>query len=224
MATDSIYFIILIPSEERINFDDIKFLSENEPENVYNEIIQIKKDSFLYQNVFKLKIKEKEKSKRKVKYKIQYEIDEKVYDILFEVKENTFIYEIQLLKGNKFLDNIVKRKIEQNQIPLHNKLKIFIEALKKNNEISKIDILYEETIDLYKAKKNLNLLIYLFLKIYEKNNKLCSKLIDTFKEINGEEIVDNDKDLVIELDTINKIYTKANSLIEENKYDPINFY
>ena len=220
----AIYFILLSPSEEKIEFKDLKFLSEIDPIIIYNKSTEIGKGSFLYQNVFKLDIKNNEKIKKDDKYYLQYEIGEESYDILFEDKNNIFIYKIQLLKGNKFIDNIVKRNIDQNKIPLHYKLDIFIEALKKNKETDKLEILYDETIKLYKEKKKFNLLISLFLKIYEQNKNLCSKLIKTFKEINEEKNTDRDKDLASYLNIFNQIYSKANNLIEENKYDSISFY
>lgn len=220
----SIYFIIITPSEEKLNFADLKFLSEIEPQIIYTTNIEKEKGTFLSHNVFKLDIKKKQKNKKAVKYQLRYEIGEESYDILFDYKENSFIYEVQLLKGNKFIDNIIKRKIDQNQIPLHYKLDIFLEALKKNNESDKIELLFEETIELYKAKKKFSLLISLFLKIYQQNKNLCSKLIDIFNKKNYEENTDRDKDLAIELNTFNNIYSNANSLIEENKYDAISFY
>jgi len=84
-------------------------------------------------------------------------------------------------------------------------------------------------------KKNFSLLISLFLKLYdpskelketlkERMKKLCSNLIDIFKEINDEGNSDRDEDLALELNTFNQIYLNANSLIEERKYDPISFY
>ena len=75
-----------------------------------------------------------------------------------------------------------------------------------------------------KQKKKFSLLISLFLKIYQQNKNLCSKLIDIFNKKNYEENTDRDKDLAIELNTFNNIYSNANSLIEENKYDAISFY
>lgn len=69
------------------------------------------------------------------------------------------------MKGNKYIDNIVKERIKQNNIPLYNKLDIFLEALEKNGENNKIEKLYEETINLYESKKRFSLLIALFLKI-----------------------------------------------------------
>ena len=220
----SIYFIILSPSEEKINFSDLKFLSEIEPEIVYTTNIKNENGSFLSHNVFKLDIKKKEKNKKAVKYQLQYEIGEESYDIIFDYKDGSFIYEVQLLKGNKFIDNIIKREIDQNKIPLHYKLDIFLEALKKNNESDKIDLLFEETIELYKAKKKFSLLVSLFLKIYQQNKELCSNLIEYFKDKNHEENTDRDKDLDVVLNTFNTIYSDAKSLIDENKYDPVSFY
>ena len=90
---------------------------------------------------------------------MQYEIGEILYDIFFEVKNNMFIYEIKLQEYNKLLNNIPIKDIDQNQITIQNKLDIFLEALEKNNEINKIEILYKETIDLYKTKKRIVLFV-----------------------------------------------------------------
>ena len=218
----SIYFIILTPSEEKINFDDLKFLSDIEPQKIYNTNIEKENGSYLSHNVFKLDIKKKENNKKAIEYQLQYEIGEESYDIIFDYKDSSFIYEVQLKKGNKFIDNIIKRKIEQNKIPLHYKLDIFLEALRKNNESDKIELLFEETIKLYKTKKKFSLLISLFLKIYQQNKSLCSNLIDYFKDKNEEENTDRDEDLAIVLNTFNTIYSDANSLIEG--YDPVSFY
>ena len=57
----SIYFIILTPSEEKINFDDLKFLSDIEPQKIYNTNIEKENGSYLSHNVFKLDIKKKRK-------------------------------------------------------------------------------------------------------------------------------------------------------------------
>lgn len=155
-----IYFVILRPSEEKVNFNQLKFLSEISPKIVYNKSIEKGKGSYLEYIVFKLNIKIKDKDKNKKNQKLEYIIDEDTYDILFSVKENTFVYETELKKGNKFIDNIVKETIDQN-IPLYNKLDIFLEALKKNKEDDKIELLYKETVDLYEKKKiwSFNILI-----------------------------------------------------------------
>jgi len=88
----AIYFILLSPSEEKIEFKDLKFLSEIDPIIIYNKSTEIGKGSFLYQNVFKLDIKNNEKIKKDDKYYLQYEIGEESYDILFGDKNNIFIF------------------------------------------------------------------------------------------------------------------------------------
>ena len=62
--------------------------------------------------MFKLDIKQKDKNKKTVKYQLKYEIGEKSYDIIFDYKDSSFIYEVQLLKGKKSTDNTIKRKID----------------------------------------------------------------------------------------------------------------
>ena len=52
---------------------------------------------------------------------------------------------MDLLKDNKYVDNIIKESFEHNNIPLYSKLYLFLEALKKNNENVKIEKSYLET-------------------------------------------------------------------------------
>ena len=217
-----IYFIILKISEEKVDLN-LKFLSKIEPQNIYKKSIEKGNSSFLLYNVFKLNIKEKDK-KSSNKYKIEYIEGEDAYVILFSIKENTFLYETELKKDNKYLDNIVKESIDQNIVPFYNKLDIFLEALEKNNENNKIEKLYDETINFYKKKKKFSLLISLFLKIYDKNKNLCSKLLEIFNKINEKENTDRDKELTTYLDTFHQIFSNADNIIKDNGYNPINFY
>ena len=96
--------------------------------------------------------------------------------------------------------------------------------MKANNENNKVEILYDETIDLYKKKKKFSFLICLFLKVYEQSKDSCSKLIKIFNEINDRENKDRDEELAIYLDTFNQIYSNVDDLIKKNGYDSINFY
>ena len=151
-----IYFIILRPSKEKVDLDWEFSSSELTPSRIYKNVIKKGKDSSLEENVFKLIIKEsenekesekekgkgKKKEKNKKSYKIEYIQGDDAYDILFSTKDNSFVYETVLKKGNKYLDNIVKEDIDQTIIPFHNKLDIFQKALEENNETSKIDQLY----------------------------------------------------------------------------------
>lgn len=192
-----VYFIIAIPSEENVNFD-FKFSSGNVPKSIYRKSIEKGKGYFLDHNVFKLNIMLKEEGEKeneekeeeegedneKKKYIIENIVGDDAYDILFSVTDNTFIFNAELQKGNKYLKKIVKEDIDQKIIPLYSILDLFLEALKNTNKENKIEKLYDETIELYKKKKKFSLLISLFLKIYDKNKELCSKLLDVFREIN----------------------------------------
>ena len=98
-----------------------------------------------------------------------------------------------------------KQPIDQNVVPLWNKLDIFLEALKKVNEIDKKEEkLYEETTNLYEEKKEFSHLITLFLKIHQKKKNLCSKLLEIFYKINSEENTDKVNDLKKEVKILKK--------------------
>ena len=177
---------------------------------------------------------EKKKEDKKIKeeeIEIQFEIGKDSYIISFNVNDNFFYYDIELKKGNKYLTNIAKEVIDQNILNYYEKFEIFLEALNKAEEKEKekgiIDILYEETIQLYSKKKGFNFLIKLFMKVYDKKN-LCMKLIKEFYKINEEK--KNDKNLDRE-DSLNdlksdfeKISSKADNIIQKNGYDDIQFY
>ena len=181
----------------------------------------------------KIKIKKKKEHKSKEdknvdEIEIQFQIGEKDnYIIKFNVEDKLFYFDIDLKKGNKFLTNIAKEIIEQNIINYFQKLEIFISALKENKEEAKIDTLYDEAITLYSKKKGFYLLISLFINIYEKQN-LCPKLIEEFKKMNkekkNEKNMDRNEDLSSYLSAIIKIANDADTIIKNNKYNPINFY
>ena len=228
-----VYFIVLTPSEEKVDFNKI-FKSQDVPKSIYKKSIEKEKGYFLEHNVFKLNIIKKEEKEEdedkdededengEEEHKIEYIVGNDAYDIIISFKDNSFIYDTQLQKGNKYLHNIVKDDIDQTIIPLYYKLDIFLEALNETNEKNKIDKLYDETIDLYKNKKKYSLLISLFLKIYDKNKDLCSKLLEIFEEINAKGNKDKDEELISYLDKINKIYSNAESIITKNNYDEKN--
>ena len=220
-----IYFIII--SEEKLNFS--KFLSDIIPHAIFTDNIKTVSGSSIEEYVFKLTIRQNEtgtekKKNKSTKYIIPFIIGDDAYDIIFSIKENSFSFETELKKGNKYIDILVKEDIRQDIIPFYTKLDIFEKALLKNKENTKIDKLYKETIDLYENKKLFNLLIALFLKTYEKKKDLCSKLIETFRNINDKENSDRDKDLASKLGEIKQIFSEASTLIKDNKYNPIDFY
>ena len=231
-----IYLFIIIPKEiekenqKEENLNELNFTSEIVPEIIHEKEIKKEDGSSFVHRIFKFKRKKEENEVnnkgKEISYTIEYIVGNDVYTIKFAVKENSFVYDIDLKKSDYYINNIVPLNINQGIIPLYNKLEIFLEALQKTNETSKIEKLYEEAIDLYKKEKKFNLLIFLFLRIYEDKNlcsKLLSKLLATFKEIKGLEEPNIDENLGRNLDNFNKIYSNK-EFIKTNEYDPITFY
>ena len=223
-----VYFLILRPFEKKIDFKGLNYETKNkiEPNIVFQKRIDKEDNTYLEEIVFKFKKKAKKKeSTESTKYSITFFEGNHTYDISFSLKNECFVYQPNLLTGNKYLDNILKEPIEQNIIPLYDKLNIFLEALEKNNELKiKEKKLYEDTIALYEDKKQFSLLIILFLKIYQKNNDLCNKLIEIFYRINEEDNTDREKDLKKYLKSFQDIYSNAKDILKENNYNQIYFY
>ena len=230
-----VYFIIVRPSEEKIDFKGLNYETDNKikPLIVFNKTIDKEDKTYLEEIVFKFKKKSKKKEKdgknkestKSTKYAIKFLEEEHTYNITFSLKDDCFVYQPELKTGNKYLPNILEEPIKQNIVPLYNKLNIFLEALQKDSEIDKKEEkLYEDTIKLYENKKQFSLLIALFLKIYKKNKKLCSNLIEIFNKINAEENTDRVNDLKKELKTFQHIYSESGDILEKNNYNPIHFY
>jgi len=229
-----VYFIILRPSEQQINFEKLKFLSEIRPNMIFNKTIKKEDGNYLEEIVFEFTKLPKEKEKGKGKKKkasssssnsseceIQYIDGDYTYIISFFLKDESFVYETELKKRNKFLPEIVPENIDQTIIPLYNKLFIFLEALEKIKGIDKYEKLYKDSIILYEKRKKFSLLISLFLQMYTKNAGLCSEMLNIFYDINEKENYDRPKDLSKYLDIFRKIFKESDDIIRNNNYDKI---
>ena len=64
-----VYFIILRPSEQQINFEKLKFLSEIRPNMIFNKTIKKEDGNYLEEIVFEFTKPPKEKEKGKGKKK-----------------------------------------------------------------------------------------------------------------------------------------------------------
>ena len=218
-----IYFIIIYPIKEKEKSKKIYF-SEFDifPENIFENELKQENGIIFYEKVFMFN------GKTNNNYNIEFEIGKTCYTITFEVKESTFIYDVELKKGNRILKNIYKEIIDQKIIAYHKKLDIFLEALKKKNEKDKIETLYKDTIKLFEKKNNFNILISLFVQLY-KNKELCPLLMKRFKEMNNkvkykEKNIDRDKDLEKYINIFKDISSEADFLINSNDYESIQFY
>ena len=220
--TRDIYFIILYQRKQQEKPDEFAF-SENDciPKNIYTDEIN-QEGTYFYKKVFKFI------GKADNQYSLEFEIIKDYYIIKFEINDNSFVYDVELEKGNKILTNIPKENIDQKIIDYHKKIDIFLEALKNNNEENKNETLYKDTINLFEKKKDFSLLISLFVQIY-KNKELCPILIAKFKEMNNntndnEKNMERSKDLEKYIDIFKDISSEADNLINNNDYDAIQFY
>ena len=245
-----IYFSILYQMKEKEK-DFIFTKYESKPQEIYSKDIIGQNGIYLYEKVFKMKKKIKKEEKKKgednkkkedikkedkkkedknklEEIEIQFEIGKDNYIITFNDENQIFYFDIELKKGNKYLKNIAKDNIDQNMLDYFQKLELFLAALKNNKEEEKIENLYEEIIKLYSKKKGFYLLISLFVNIYENHKNLCQKLIEEFNKINKEKKNEKNMDRKKELDSYVSIFStissKADDIIKNNGYDPIQFY
>ena len=85
------------------------------PQNIYSDEIKQENGGYFYKKVFKFI------GKTDNKYSLEFEIVKDYYIITFEVKENSFIYDVKLKKGNKILKKNTKESIDQKIINYHKK-------------------------------------------------------------------------------------------------------
>ena len=227
---DDIYFIILLARKKKKNQDKLIFSKSNIiPTNIYTNEIKGEDGTFFYEKVFKFTKEDHEQSSNNpINYCIEFNMGNDKYKALFEIKENSFVYDVKLKKRRKILKNITEEIIDQNYKDSFSKLNIFLEALKQNNEEALIDKLYKESIEMYSEKKSFTFFVKLFVHLY-KEKELCPLLIEKFKQINiqikeNEKDMERTKDLEQYIKNFNNISSEADELIKNNFYDPIQFY
>ena len=222
-----IYFILLTDKEEEMDKNEkteLNFISKISPDkHILAKEIKIENKTILEAKVFKFNVDNEDKDEDGEKeYKIEYIIGDDIYTISFNTNKNSFIFDIALDKRDQYIDLLFPTKIEQDRIPLYNKVELFLEALKNQKQENKIEKLYEESILLYKKKKQFNLLVFLFYNIYQ-DEKLCSKLLEAFGEIKGIENPYSDKYIEKYLEEFNKIFLN-NEFKGKEKNKQIDFY
>ena len=142
-----IYFIILFKRKKEEKSDDFKFKNNNEPKCIFSKINE-SKHSFLYIKIFKYNIKI---GKKRNQINLEFSIDNENYRISFDVKDNSFIFNVDLEKYIYFVN--IKMIIDQNVISLGEKMNYFIESLIQSKEEDKLKDLYLDSINLYSKKK-----------------------------------------------------------------------
>ena len=224
--TEYQYFFIFFPRNQEEKEGDIHFTEptkKNEKPEVYYSEYENKNKKYYYKKI--LKIQKPSKSN----YKCAFELKDDKYEISFDSKGKTFIYDVTLEYGLKIIT--VRKGIKQNKIEYKDKMDFFIKALKekekdKEDQAKIIDVLLSDTINLYSKKKGFNLLIPLFTQVYKKDN-LCKNLMKIFKETDEKSKainLDRNNDLYDYKSFFNIILTEADNLIKDNKYNTVEFY
>ena len=216
-----IYFLLYYYREDD---DNIKFNRKDlDIECIYTKSKEVDNNKIEFIKVFKLKIKiEGQKN-----ISIDFSIKNDIYNIVFDINDSCFIYDLKLslYKGFLFLNRY--DDIEQSKLKLYEKINIFIDALTQNKEEKKLDILYNYNIDLYIKNPNFEFLINLFIKLY-KNKNHCSILLDKFKNLNENDKSAKNIDIKETLkkykEIFNDICNNSEKLVQINSYDPISFY
>ena len=106
--------MILIKKEENLmnKSDKLNFISEIVPRIYYEKEIKIENNSSIESKVYKLNLK------CEIPIVIEYEIGNDIYTISFSIENNSFIYDVELKKVNKFYSDIIKEEKDQNIIKL----------------------------------------------------------------------------------------------------------
>ena len=225
-----IYLLLLYQRKQKEKTDGVIFPKSNILlKNIYVNETKEENGMYSYNKVLKFKNKiQDENHNNASNYSIEFDIGRDNYKAGFVVKDNSFVYDVELKKRRKILTNISEETIDQNIKDYMSKLNIFINALKKNNEEEKIDKLYKETIEMYSKKGGFDFLVELFILVYKKK-EFCPLLMEKFKTMNiqmkaNEKDMDGSKDLEQYIKDFNKIYSEADDLIKNNSYDPVQFY
>ena len=232
-----IYFIISYTLDKKEDPKEIGFSKECEatPQTILNKEVKTNNNKYAYKKVFKYRNVGGKKNVVLIYYYGE-ELDK--YIITLEIKDKTFIYDVDLKIGHRYLEKIVPIVIKQD-IKYQDKLDLFLEAFENIKEESKNQDLYKETIELYSKKSSFSFLISLFSKIYQ-DKKFCELLIEKFYSMNAElkekeekekskkdSSTNNDRDnnLGDRFNSImSKIESESESLIKKNGYNPIYFY
>ena len=177
-----VYFIIYYQRKKKEDPKELVFSEDCKsiPKAILTKEVKTSTNKYSYKKVYKYLYKG---GKKGVELIFFFGQEEDKYIITFDVKDNIFIYDVELNKGHKFLDNIPKENIDQKIMKYQDKLDLFLEALKQNKEEKQNELLYQETISLYSSKSNFSFLISLFAKIYQEK-KLCESLLQKFYDMN----------------------------------------
>ena len=114
--------------------------------------------------------------------------------------------------------------MDQSKIDISEKMNYFDEALSIQKEYEKLNILYNDSINLCEKKKSFSFLINIFVKIY--NHDLCPKLLNLFNKNKTDFVVDNINKEQLQKYKFNfeQIIENTEEIISKFSLDPVDFY
>jgi hypothetical protein len=108
-----IYFIIFYQRRQKEKKDELIFSKSNIiPTNIYTNELERENGIFFYNKVFKFKnIIKDENPKNPINYNIEFDIGNDNYKLLFEVKEYSFVYDVEIKKRATILKKTQKKQL-----------------------------------------------------------------------------------------------------------------
>lgn len=167
--------------DKEIN-EEIKFV-EKDAKIIFSE--KDEKETIVeYRVVIQYKLKNPKKKNINLEFKIG-DID---YSIDFENKNLHFIYHLDLTIIRHFIHSNMKIKQTMDDTQ---KFILFYDSIKQFEQESLYDDLYLDTINLYSSCPKFELLVNIFIKVFNKK-EACTNLIEKFKAFNRD-LVDSVK-------------------------------
>ena len=213
-SKDYFFLIYLHNLKENSENNEIRFNSENQsPLCIYKKTLEEENDKTIF--IFKFSIGNY-KNKKNCNFDFSY--GEKDYKITLDLRDKTFIFSPILIQNTS--------KIEQNKIEYADKMNYFKKSLENENEINKLNILYKDAIKLFSAFSNFQLLINIFINIY--NSDLCSILLNEFSKLRtNDKLLEKEfqnKDSEIILNYLDDIFKDKENLVSSKSLNKIDFY
>ena len=205
-----VYFLII----DKENKDFHNKGNKNSPKCIFTK----KNDKGDNIKIFKYTV-EKEKKENSVELEFINKDNEK-FIVTFDIKESTFVYNLDFKKDRNFYKS--KKIIEQN-IENYEKMNYYIESLNESKEENKLNILFNDSINIYSKKPRFEFLVNIFIHVYNDEN-LCSKLLSEFDKNYTKEEQKNSifpENLEKYLKNFNDI---CENIVNFNSLNPISFY
>ena len=220
---EKIFYIIIVFS--KINEIKIKFDFNTKTEIIHSNIKQIDK-GFSYYIILK-HIFIPQNHKQKVE-DLTFNHNSEIFKVSFNIDECTFIFNpILKIKKNR---TAYEKSFSQKNFKITEKIEIISEYLEKSNENSKLETLYNDSLNFFNSNQEIDfeLINYLFIKLCHNQNfkNICKKLLEFFWDNTTKDKIQNlinqNESCKEYLNDLTEIATKSEKF--ENGLDKSKFY